>query len=114
MTKVFDMPHARVTLTPVGPGVEIEVWPKAGQSAYAVVDPLVAVEIAKSLVELAARQLDIVRAAQDKTDESPDTSDGPAGDGAGAGDDPPPEDEPGAAEPPTNIVDLASRRRPPR
>ena len=61
--RVFDLPHARVTLTPVGPGIEIEVWPKRGQSAYAVVDPTVAVLIARQLVELAAAQLAAEREA---------------------------------------------------
>jgi len=100
MSKVFDLPHARVTLTPVGPGVEIEVWPKAGQSAYAVVDALIAVEIAKSLVELAAAQLAILQAgpadAPEPVDEPEASDDGDAGEGR------------------SNVVDLASRRRPDR
>ena len=98
---VFDMPHARVTLTPIGPGIEIEVWPKAGQSAYAVVDPTVAVLIAKRLVEMAAAQL---AAAQVTAMPRADDGDGP--DPTDADED---EDEDAA---PDNIVDLASRRRP--
>jgi hypothetical protein len=128
--KVFDMPHARVTLTPLGPNVEIEVWPKAGQSAYAVVSPNVAILIARHLVELAATQLSAaqVMAAvttgmdQDEAAEVAEaagvlTADGSAGaDGeAGAGADGITDDEHGIGpepepEPPSNIVDLASRR----
>jgi hypothetical protein len=99
--KVFDMPHARVTLTPVGPNVEIEVWPKAGQSAYAVIDPRVAILIARQLVEMAALQL-AAAAEEAAIDETAIDEDGP-----GAADD--------AASPetdaPSNIVDLAGRRR---
>ena len=119
--KVFDMPHARVTLTPMGPGIEIEVWPKAGQSAYAVVDPTVAILIAKRLVEMAAGQLASVQlaAAAAASDEAADAAD-PDADAAGAGD-----GAGGAAGDaggtvadddqevrPSNVVDLASRRRP--
>lgn len=130
--KVFDMPHARVTLTPIGPGIEIEVWPKAGQSAYAVVDPTVAILIAKRLVEMAAGQLAAVRlaaAAAAGAEEAVRAAgkDGPvtlqggvaaiaqdASDAVDAASDP---DEGAAADEveevrPANIVDLASRRRP--
>lgn len=93
--RVFDMPHARVTLTPIGSNVEIEVWPKAGQSAYAVVDPRVAVLIARHLVELAAVQLAAMQVA-----------DSPESTASGEED---AEEEP-AAPGPDNVVDLASRR----
>ncbi|MCY7416956.1 MAG: hypothetical protein LH650_00410 [Chloroflexi bacterium] len=50
MSKVkFDMPHALVTLTTIDGNVEIEVWPKAGQSAFVVVSPKVAQTIADAL-----------------------------------------------------------------
>lgn len=91
------MPHARVTLTPVGSNVEIEVWPKAGQSAYAVVDPRVAILIAQHLVELAAAQLAAERLAA-----TPDAT-------ASAEDDADPDAAP-AGPGPDNVVDLASRR----
>ena len=129
--KVFDMPHARVTLTPIGPNIEIEVWPKAGQSAYAVVSPNVAVMIARHLVEIAATQLSAAQVMAAVTtgmdeDEAAEVAEaagllaadaeGDAEQGAEAAgvpaDDAPdtderPEPEP---EPPSNIVDLASRR----
>ncbi len=135
--RVFDMPHARVTLTPVGPNVEIEVWPKAGQSAYAVVSPGVAILIARQLVELAATllpadqvmgalthgldadQASAISGALVSLEPSKPTAPGSAGPGAAATDtdrapatDPLP-DASGTedADPPTNIVDLASRRR---
>jgi hypothetical protein len=97
--RVFDMPHARVTLTQVGPGIEIEVWPKSGQSSYAVVDPTVAILIAQELVELAAARLTAPKLAHE-----------PASTGSGD------EDAPDAViDPaPDNIVDLASRRPSPR
>lgn len=98
--RVFDLPHARVTLTPVGPGIEIEVWPKRGQSAYAVVDPTVAVLIARQLVELAAAQLAAEREAaeDDVTDlDAPDTAESE-------------ETEPAPA-PSATVIDLASRRK---
>ena len=120
--KVFDMPHARVTLTPIGPGIEIEVWPKAGQSAYAVVDPTVAVLIARHLVELAASQLTALRIAGDDEDaEEADEEGGaesfPAADAApvptvGEPDAADEEDEEEAVA--DNVVDLFSRRRPSR
>jgi hypothetical protein len=116
--RVFDMPHARVTLTPVGPNVEIEVWPKAGQSAYVVVDPTVAVLIARQLVELAAAQFAAAQVAADpdadgSNEGDPDEGAAPAEPGrsepapaeAGSADSVPA--EPG----PANVVDLASRRR---
>ncbi|MFN8622541.1 MAG: hypothetical protein U0869_17535 [Chloroflexota bacterium] len=139
IAKVFDMPHARVTLTPVGPNVEIEVWPKQGQSAYAVVDPAVAILIARHLVTIAAAQIAAAQAAAAEEagdeDEDAEPEDGGAGEagedeavpatlpvaitaagepapdaavepdagGDGEDDDLPP--------PPSNIVDLASRRR---
>lgn len=132
--KVFDMPHARVTLTPIGPNIEIEVWPKAGQSAYAVVSPNVAVLIARHLVEIAATQLsaaqvmaavttgmdedeaaEVAEAAGRLAADADAEADGEASAEQGAEaapDDAPdtderPEPEP---EPPSNIVDLASRR----
>ena len=92
MSKVFDMPHARVTLTPIGPGIEIEVWPKAGQSAYAVVDPVVAIASAQRLVALAATPLTIAGTELVET--------------TGADD-----DDVGEDEAPANVVDFASRRR---
>jgi hypothetical protein len=110
--KVFDMPHARVTLTPVGPNVEIEVWPKQGQSAYAVVDPAAAILIARHLAELAAAQIAAARAAAmaDGEDESEQDADEDAV-GAGGSDEDEDGDERSAAAAPDNIVDLASRRR---
>lgn len=134
--KVFDMPHARVTLTPIGPNVEIEVWPKAGQSAYAVVSPNVAILIARHLVEMAAAQLstaqvmaavttgldddeaaEIAEAAGMLAAEAAEaagvdeTGDGAEPQAAGAAaDDAPDADGVEAPEPPSNIVDLASRR----
>jgi hypothetical protein len=93
--KVFDMPHARVTLTPIGPNVEIEVWPKAGQSAYAVVAPGVAILIAQQLGEMAVAQLGRVASAM-ATDEATRTTEDPG--------------EESPAPEPDNIVDLASRR----
>lgn len=51
MSKVeFDMPHALVTLTTLDGNVEIEVWPKSGQSAFVVVDPETAHAIAETLL----------------------------------------------------------------
>jgi hypothetical protein len=114
-SKVFDMPHARVTLTPMGPGIEIEVWPKAGQSAYAVVDPTVAVLIARHLVELAAAQLTALQLMDDPDDgdEDEDATEPAALTGAaGSTDDDEEEDEEEATA--DNVVDLFSRRRPVR
>jgi hypothetical protein len=93
--RVFDMPHARVTLTPIGGNVEIEVWPKTGQSAYAVVDPNVAVLIARQLVELAGTQLALEAEEGDVAGSSPERTDDRTGDTR-----------------PDNVVDLASRRPP--
>jgi hypothetical protein len=102
--RVFDMPHARVTLTPVGPNVEIEVWPKTGQSAYAVVDARVAILIAQQLVELAAAQLAAMQltAAVGSTELGEGEGEGEAQDAA----------EEAAEAEPDNVVDLASRRPP--
>jgi hypothetical protein len=101
--RVFDMPHARVTLTPASAGVEIEVWPKVGQSAYVVVDPRVAVLIAQQLVELAADRI----GAAGLEGDVPATT---AADASGSTADEP---DAGSSEPkPDNVVDLASRRRP--
>ena len=49
----FDMPHALVNLTDVEGGLEIEVWPKNGQSAYVVVPPPIARLIAERIVLMA-------------------------------------------------------------
>ena len=49
----FDMPHALVTLTDVEGNVELEVWPKAGQSAYVVVPPPIARLIAERIALMA-------------------------------------------------------------
>ena len=89
---VFDMPHALVTLTTVDGDVEIEVWPKTGQSAYVVIPPAVAREIASRLVALADEQ--------------------DAESGAGSADDPDASER--ATDPalPANVVDLSKRRRP--
>lgn len=87
----FDMPHALVTLTDVEGNVEIEVWPKAGQSAYVVVPPPIARAIAERIVLMAevAEAAGAAEATLDQGDaEGPDTA------------------------PATNVVDLASRRRP--
>ena len=90
----FDMPHALVTLTEVEGNVEIEVWPKAGQSAYVVVPPPIARAIAERIVlmadaaELAAED----DAPRDQPEEDPGTASGT-----------------GAT--PSNVVDLASRRK---
>jgi hypothetical protein len=90
----FDMPHALVTLTDVEGNVEIEVWPKSGQSAYVVVPPAIARLIAERIVQMAEaaeqdpsepeeRGPDVDRSADQRADEAP-----------------------------TNVVDLASRRKP--
>lgn len=96
---VFDMPHALVTLTTVETNVEIEVWPKAGQSAYVVVPPEIAREIATRLLTLA----DELAAARDAAAETDETSALPELD---------PEAESGIPMP-SNVVDLAKRRRRP-
>ena len=62
MSKVeFDMPHALVTLTTVDGNVEIEVWPKAGQSAFVIVNPETATAIADTLQGM-VEELDAVPA----------------------------------------------------
>ncbi len=76
------MPHALVTLTDVDGNVEIEVWPKSGQSAFVIVPP----DIARAIAERIRLMADAADAAD-----------------AAAADD----TEPG----PSNIVDLASRRK---
>jgi hypothetical protein len=101
--RVFDMPHARVTLTPAGAGVEIEVWPKVGQSAYVVVDPRVAVLIAQQLVELAAEQIGAAGLEGELATVTVEDASGST----------PDEPVDASTEPkPDNVVDLASRRRP--
>ena len=82
----FDMPHALVTLTDVEGNVEIEVWPKSGQSAYVVVPP----PIARAIAEQISRMADAVEAAATEEDAP---------------------EEDAASAPATNVVDLASRRR---
>jgi hypothetical protein len=79
----FDMPHALVTLTDVEGDVEIEVWPKSGQSAYVVVPPPIARAIADRIMLMAD--------AAERSVVPPD----------------PPDTAPAAG----NIVDLASRRK---
>ncbi len=62
MSKVeFDMPHALVTLTTIDGNVEIEVWPKAGQSAFVIVNPETASAIAEALQGM-VEELDAVPA----------------------------------------------------
>jgi len=73
------MPHALVTLTDVDGNVEIEVWPKAGQSAFVIVPP----DIARAIAERISLMADAAEAAA--------------------------ADDRGSA--PTNVVDLASRRK---
>jgi hypothetical protein len=85
----FDMPHALVTLSDVEGNVEIEVWPKAGQSAYVVVPPPIARAIAERIVLMAD--------AADEGAAAPE----PAGGDVPAG----------TVDAPANVVDLASRRR---
>lgn len=99
----FDMPHALVTLTDVEGNVEIEVWPKAGQSAYVVVPPPIARAIADQIVRMA----DAAEAGRDGSDD--DGSDRSADDGSDGLDD---GSDASAPAPVTNVVDLASRRRP--
>jgi hypothetical protein len=91
----FDMPHALVTLTDVDGDVEIEVWPKSGQSAYVVVPPPIARAIADQISRMA-----------DAAEHHPP--------GSGATDEVEPDEvEPEAGPPaPSNVVSLASRRRP--
>ena len=86
----FDMPHALVTLTDVEGNVEIEVWPKSGQSAYVVVPPPIARLIAERIVQMA----DAAQQSSPEAEASGHDADEDPGDG------------------PTNVVDLASRRKP--
>ena len=85
----FDMPHALVTLSDVEGDVEIEVWPKSGQSAYVVVPPPIARLVAERILLMA----DAAENAADAQEPAgqPELS---AGEGT-----------------PGNIVDLASRRK---
>ena len=85
----FDMPHALVTLSDVEGDVEIEVWPKSGQSAYVVVPPPIARLVAERILLMA--------------DAAENAAHGP--EAAGQPELPAGEDAPG------NIVDLASRRK---
>lgn len=87
----FDMPHALVTLSDVEGNVEIEVWPKTGQSAYVVVPPPVARAIADRILRMA----DQAEAAARTTAEAPEDV-----------------EEATAPASTSNVVDLASRRRP--
>lgn len=55
----YDFPHARVTLTAMPPNgekqdasIEIEVWPKSGQSAFAVIHAEHARAIAQQMIEM--------------------------------------------------------------
>ena len=91
----FDMPHALVTLTDVDGNVEIEVWPKAGQSAYVVVPAPIARAIADQIGRMADAAAE--SAAADAADSEAVLE----------------RDEPDVA-PATasNVVDFASRRRP--
>ena len=85
----FDMPHALVTLSDVEGDVEIEVWPKSGQSAYVVVPPPIARLVAERILLMA-----------DAAENAADAQEAAAQPELPAG-----EDAPG------NIVDLASRRK---
>ena len=79
----FDMPHALVTLTVTDEqGIEIEVCPKRGQSAFVVVPPDIARQIAEHIARLA-----------DEADATGETD---------------PADE--AETQPSNVFDLMSRR----
>lgn len=88
----FDMPHALVTLTDVDGDVEIEVWPKAGQSAYVVVPPPIARLIAERIVQMADAAEQAAPVPGDEVTDDPDP----------------------APDTPDNVVDLASRRKPSR
>ena len=90
----FDMPHALVTLTDVEGNVEIEVWPKSGQSAYVVVPPPIARLIAERIVQMAEAAEQDPSEPEERGSESDPGADRDADDA------------------PTNVVDLASRRRP--
>lgn len=89
----FDMPHALVTLTVTeSDAVEIEVWPKQGQSAFVVVPPDIARQIADHIQRL-ADEADGVGTAADEADQTDATN------------------EPGEAPVlPANVFDLMSRR----
>ena len=83
----FDMPHALVTLTVTDEhGVEIEVWPKQGQSAFVVVPSEIARQIAEHINRLA--------------DEADEADEGDGSDGS---------DEAAEVQP-SNVFDLMSRR----
>ena len=84
----FDMPHALVTLSDVEGDVEIEVWPKSGQSAYVVVPPPIARLVAERILLMADAA---ENAADGEDDDQPRV--------------------PAAEDAPGNIVDLASRRK---
>jgi hypothetical protein len=91
------MPHALVTLSDVEGDVEIEVWPKAGQSAYVVVPPPIARAIAERITLMADAADESATAASPEPVES---------------DTPAEPDTPSDGDAPANIVDLASRRKP--
>lgn len=107
----FDMPHALVTLTDVQGNVEIEVWPKAGQSAYVVVPPVVARAIAEHMVRMAdeaeARALASAMAELEEGSEA--SARASEDDAVGASVDEAPSED--ATEVPANVVSLAARRR---
>ena len=85
----FDMPHALVTLSDVEGDVEIEVWPKSGQSAYVVVPPPIARLVAERILLMAdAAEHDAVAPEVDVSSMDPAAEDAPG-----------------------NVVDLASRRK---
>ena len=56
--EVYDLPHARITLTQFlemegqDASLEIEVWPKQGLSAYAVINPKTARQVANKILEI--------------------------------------------------------------
>ena len=87
----FDLPYALVTLNVTDTsGVEIEVWPKQGQSAFVVLPPDVARHVAAAIGRLA----DEAEAADAVADEEePVASEDSAPD-----------------EVPSNVYDLTSRR----
>ncbi len=95
----FDMPHALVTLTDVEGNVEIEVWPKAGQSAYVVVPPPIARAIAEHLLHMA----DVAEAVRPEAV--------PAGAVPGEAGGVSETEASGDEAPPGNVVSLAARRK---